>query len=63
MKITLNLVIDAREDGAHLEIDILELHKHELVLKFDDLGITEYLHDPLLAKKDEKIIAAAHKNE
>ncbi len=57
------LIIDAREDGAHIEISILELHKHELVLQFDDLGITEYLHDPLLAKKDEKVIAAAHKNE
>ena len=57
------LIIDAREDGAHIEIDILELHKHELVLKFDDLGVTEYLHDPLLAKKDEKVIAAAHKDE
>lgn len=57
------LIIDAREDGAHLEISIVELHKHELVLKFDDLGITEYLHDPALAKKDEQAIASAHENE
>ena len=57
------LIIDAREDGAHIEISLIEIHKHELVLKFEDLGITEYLHDPLLAKNDEKVIAEAHKGE
>ena len=57
------LLMDRREDNGHMELDIVELHKHELVLKFDESGITNYMHDPKLSSKDDKIIAEAHKND
>ena len=57
------MLIDRREDDGHMELTIEELHKHELVLKFDETGTTNYLHDPKLAKNDTKLIAEAHKND
>ena len=57
------MLIDKREDGGHMELSIEELHKHELVLKFDETGTTNFLHDPKLAKKDAKLIEEAHKND
>lgn len=57
------MLIERREDGGHMELSIEELHKHELVLKFDEKGTTNFMHDPKLAKNDAKLIEEAHKND
>lgn len=57
------LLIEQKDNEKPLELDVIELHRHELVLKFHESGISNHLHDPKLAKNDKKLIAEAHKND
>ena len=48
------LIMDKREDGEHLELEIISISRHELVLKNLLSGVVNYLHDNEMVSRDEK---------
>ena len=48
------LIIDKQEDGEHLELKIVEMHRHELSLKDPETGVVNHFHDEMLVSKDKR---------
>ena len=49
------ILLDKREDGEHLELDIVEIHSHTMVLKNSgENGITNYFRDEKMYQKSLK---------
>lgn len=48
------LIIDRREDGEHLELDIEKLSRHEMVLKDSESGAVNKFHDRDLWEKERE---------
>ena len=46
-----HVLIEKRE-GGHLELEIIERHKHELVLKSNESDAVNHFHDPQLTRLD-----------
>lgn len=43
-----------KQDGGHMELTIVERHKHELVLKQDDTEVVNHFHDPKYTRLDQQ---------
>lgn len=46
------LILDRREDGKHLELDIKKLDRHEMILKDPESGVINKFHDRELWEKE-----------
>ena len=49
------LILDMLENGDHLELNIVSIHKHELTLHNPETNISNYFHDEKLTKKDPEL--------
>lgn len=48
------IILEMLDSNDELKLDILEAHRHEFVLKNEETGIVNYLHDRKLYAKDLK---------
>ncbi len=49
------IILDMLENGDHLELNIVSIHKHELILHNPETNISNSFHDEKLTKKDPEL--------